>query len=174
MAYSSNGDPNYSSSHAPYLLQECQQAKDAAYRERNLLVRHLTFLYPSCVGVHEGEDWEDDWRTVIYLDSPAGQLSWHVHDSEAALFEHLPSAKDCGVVWDGHTTDEKYNRLDVLGNAIMNAKSSAHAPLIHSGCGGELQHHKPDGIYEKTVYPQGYYWCDGCEKALTPIEVEDA
>ncbi len=55
---------------------------------------------------HEGE-WEDDWRWIVYIDLPAGQVSWHIHDSEREWF-NLP---DYPGVWDGHTTEEKYARL---------------------------------------------------------------
>lgn len=45
----------------------------------------------------------------FYIESPKGQLSWHIKDTELPLFSHLkfnPHAK-----WDGHSTEEKYLRL---------------------------------------------------------------
>lgn len=96
---------------------EAVAAKNAAYQERDRLVAafaHLAWRHGVHVGVgeHEGEDWEDDWRTVIYLDLPAGQVSWHVHESERLWFDGLPPY-DGG--WDGHDTDEKYRRLAAFG-----------------------------------------------------------
>ena len=91
------------------------QQKDQAYRERNCLVRFLTSLYPSYMGKHVGDDWEDDWRNVVFIQTPAGQMSWHIHDTEVAAFAGLPTAEGAGVGWDGHTTEEKYARLEELG-----------------------------------------------------------
>ena len=36
------------------------------------------------------------------------QVSWYIHYSELPLFDHLPKGK---AVWDGHTVEEKYERL---------------------------------------------------------------
>ncbi|MCC7375406.1 MAG: hypothetical protein IT581_12195 [Verrucomicrobiales bacterium] len=44
----------------------------------------------------------------IYIELPAGQVSWHFHDSQAHLFSDIPRGS---VKWDGHTTEEKYRRL---------------------------------------------------------------
>lgn len=83
---------------------------DNAYRERNILVLFLTTLYPSYRGLH-GEDpkWHKDWQNIIYIDSPAGQLSWHIKSDLLPMFEHLEFRE--GNNWDGHTTEEKYRRL---------------------------------------------------------------
>ncbi len=88
--------------------------KDAAYHERNQLVALLAALWPSSLERHPDSDttWEDDWRWIVFIDTPAGQMSWHIHDSELPLFRHVPRGK--GVVWDGHTTEEKYWRVRML------------------------------------------------------------
>lgn len=39
-------------------------------------------------------------------------MSWHIHSSELPVFAHLPN--DGRYKWDGHTTAEKYERLDRL------------------------------------------------------------
>src|SRR6266851_4890124 len=61
--------------------------RNKAYAERNMcvaLIARLSEMLGYKVGMkrHEGEDWEDDWRHVIFIDLPNGQLSWHIHDSE--------------------------------------------------------------------------------------------
>lgn len=86
---------------------------NAVYEERDRLVAalsHLAWRHGVQVGIgrHEGVDWEDDWRTVIYLELPTGQVSWHIHDSERPWFLGLPQYDG---QWDGHTTEEKYERL---------------------------------------------------------------
>lgn len=101
--------------------------KDAAYRERNRLVAALArvadahdgpvSMWPepwrAGMGRHPEDDatWDREWMTIVFLDTPVGQLSWHVHDSELALFEGIPPYEG---TWDGHTTEEKYARLEKL------------------------------------------------------------
>lgn len=92
-------------------MDEAEESKDTAYWERNQLVAFMTHLYPSWIGYHDGKDWEDDWRTIIYIKTPAGQLSWHIHDDDKQYFTHLdPGLEE----WDGHTTAVKYNRINAL------------------------------------------------------------
>jgi len=90
------------------------EVKDGAYSERNKLVAFLASLYPSSLERHPDEDteWEDDWRWVVYIDLPNGQASWHLHDSELSQFDGLPRLQ--GRVWEGHTTEQKYERLAAL------------------------------------------------------------
>jgi rubrerythrin len=92
-------------------MYKMEQDKNNAYTERNKLVAFLSKLYPSCLGRHEETDtgWDREWMTIVYVHSPEGQLSWHIHDSEIHLFNHLNY--NLNIMWDGHTTEEKYNRL---------------------------------------------------------------
>jgi hypothetical protein len=91
------------------------EQKNAAYAERNKCIvimarMALALGLEAGLGRHEEEDkdWEDDWRNIVFIDLPTGQVSWHIHDSELPLFEWLLQYK-CG--WDGHTTEEKYQRV---------------------------------------------------------------
>jgi hypothetical protein len=85
---------------------------DGAYNERNRLVAALSKLFPSGLKRTAIEGWDPAWHGCVFIDTPAGQLSWHFHDREAPLFAHLgPYAGE----WDGHTTAEKYARLERLG-----------------------------------------------------------
>lgn len=98
---------------APTVVQ-LMAAKDGAYAERNKLAASVAKLVARLpgwsvgVGLHDGRDWEDDWRTVLFIDTPVGQLSWHFHDSERHLLDGLPAYEG---KWDGHSTEEKYRRL---------------------------------------------------------------
>ncbi len=91
--------------------RETERQKNGAYAERNKLVAALSKLFPSSLERHPESDtaWEDDWRWIVFVDLPTGQASWHIHDSELAMFDHLP--RNEGRVWDGHTTEQKYARL---------------------------------------------------------------
>lgn len=111
-----------------YLHSERMQ-RDAAYKERNEMVVFVAGLYPSHLKRHSENDlkWERDWMNIACIHGPAGQMTWHIHDSEAGNFGFLnvkpDPFKDC--VWDGHTTEEKYNRLRqcIIGQRSGNGRT---------------------------------------------------
>lgn len=109
------------------MIQEEINKKNQAYYERNQLVAALSKIYPAWLGVHpKDEEWEDDWRTIVYIKIPVKtesasipglgkrlvtkdvQVSWHIHDSDKQFFKHLDYGSE---EWDGHTNEEKYKRL---------------------------------------------------------------
>ena len=82
-----------------------REYKDAAYKERNQLVALLSTCFPSGKASTAIEGWDKAWHGCVYIDFPWGQASWHYHDSDGWMFEHLdPYTKP----WNGHTTEEKY------------------------------------------------------------------
>ena len=91
--------------------------KNQVYHERNQLVALLARIYPSGIKRTEIEGWDPAWHGCVYIDTPAGQASWHYHDNEAHLFADLPSYLG---IWDGHSTEQKYRRLHAIwdGSAI--------------------------------------------------------
>jgi len=92
------------------VMENLRKDKDGVYRERNMLVSFLSKVYPSTLGKHDenDKDWGKEWLNIVYIETPQGQLSWHLHDNDVELFAHLEYSN---VKWDGHTTDEKYIRL---------------------------------------------------------------
>lgn len=90
-------------------LAQMEARKDAAYLERNRLVSLLSKVFPSGKKKTAIEGWSEDWHGCVYIDLPTGQASWHYHDSQAWLFEHLPEYQGG---WDGHTTEVKYERIE--------------------------------------------------------------
>ncbi|MGH8527509.1 MAG: hypothetical protein ACREXY_25855, partial [Gammaproteobacteria bacterium] len=83
--------------------QALEEQKNAAYAERNKCVIALARLalmhgLRAGVGQHVGEDWEDDWRTIVFIDLPTGQVSWHFHDSEKPMLADMPKYEGA---WDG-------------------------------------------------------------------------
>lgn len=88
--------------------------KDAAYAERNkcvALIARMAIALGLTAGLgkqhsEEDKDWEADWRNIVFVDLPSGQVSWHIHDSDLPMFEFLGQYNG---VWDGHTTEEKYS-----------------------------------------------------------------
>lgn len=96
-------------------IKDAQESRDRAYTERNRLVAALSAL-PSVkawLAYHPEEDttWEDDWRTIVFIEALGMQMTWHVHRTDVALFAHLSRGEN---TWDGHTTEEKYARLAKL------------------------------------------------------------
>ena len=102
-------------------LKEMEARKDAAYLERNQVVAALAKCFPSGVAKTAIEGWSEDWHGCVYIDLPTGQASWHYHDSHAHLFAGLPLYTK---PWDGHTTDEKYQRLAALQHQPIKAGAS--------------------------------------------------
>ncbi|MFB9991243.1 hypothetical protein ACFFLM_04520 [Deinococcus oregonensis] len=88
------------------------------YSERAALVAALSKLFPASL---ESDPEQPDWPVCI-IDLPTGQVSWHIAQSDLHLFMHLP--RETGRVWDGHTTPEKYDRLNALYEPLK---------LSHSG-----------------------------------------
>jgi len=81
------------------------------YAERDRLVSFLTRIYPSYLA--PAPDAEPGFNWIVYVDTPEGQLSWHVADHEIdGFFSHLK--KIHVQSWDGHSTEEKYRRLLAL------------------------------------------------------------
>jgi hypothetical protein len=92
-------------------------ADTTVYRERAHLVAHVASLYPSVIAYSDPS--EPEWP-VVYVDSPAGQLSWHLSKDDLDLFPHVPvvPADDSRAQWDGHTTEEKYERIGSLAGKV--------------------------------------------------------
>jgi hypothetical protein len=93
-------------------ITELTSQKDGAYRERNQCVALLSKLLPAWIEQHqkEGEEWDSDWKNIVFIELPTGlQATWHVHDSELGMFAHLEKRDTHS--WDGHTTEEKYERM---------------------------------------------------------------
>lgn len=125
-AYNTCGAPalpgsEWCGAHAIVTLEEevndMRKRKDSAYKERDMVLALAVDALAghgllAVLGRHPDSDpaWENDWRNIVYIELPNGeQLSWHIHDSELHWFSRLEKRPD--YVWDGHTTEEKYERL---------------------------------------------------------------
>lgn len=95
--------------------EEARDERDKAYRERADLVAFLASVYPSQIAdAPDAPGW-----AIVYVDTPTGQMSWHVASDDQDLFDH--AVADHRATWDGHTTMEKYQRLDALTVRYANA-----------------------------------------------------
>lgn len=79
---------------------------DPLRAERNRLVAVLAAIWPAHRYAVMG-----GW-SIVCVHTPAGQATWHVPDRQLDQFGHVPC--DGQDDWDGHTVDEKYQRLATL------------------------------------------------------------
>lgn len=93
--------------------------KNRGFLERNKLVAVLAALFPASLE-RLGEDKRTkgfEWS--ILLDTPAGQISFILHNKHLCMFKHVP--REAGMVYDGAKTKEKYKRIEelitILGNS---------------------------------------------------------
>lgn len=91
-----------------------ERERDNAYRERARLVAHLASLHPSHIGPTDPA--MPDWPVVI-IETPAGQMSWHIAPRDVSLFAHVRPSSAVDRAWDGHSSEEKYERLQALINS---------------------------------------------------------
>ena len=84
-------------------------------QERTYLVLLLTKIYPSYLSRHTLGETDSDMWWVVYVDHPCGQLSWHIKDEDFHLFSRLGYIRD---YWDGHTTENKYERIKEWAGAL--------------------------------------------------------
>ncbi len=108
-------DPYCKETGVPSSTEAITAEKDEAYRQRNVLVAALARLFPSGIRKTSIAAWSEDWHGCVYIDLPAGQISYHYHDSQAHLFDGLPPYEKH---WDGHDKETVEKRLAALRSAI--------------------------------------------------------
>lgn len=86
---------------------------DEVYRERNALVAFLASKYDGVL-VEDSDDFPG-WG-VVFIETRFGQMSWHIPPEDFDLFTHVDRVDS--YVWDGHTTEEKYQRLERLAEYV--------------------------------------------------------
>lgn len=109
---------------AGFVQKALEDHTDQVYLERAKLLAMVTrfaawFQVPCGFGEHSLEDasWDPAWRTIVYVDLPSGQISFHIHERDRALFKHL---KPYAGAWDGHSTDTKWCRVvDFIDYAVL-------------------------------------------------------
>lgn len=98
-------------SDAPLELQlaTAQQELKNVYRERAHLLAFLATITPSVIG--ETDPHTPGWPVLTIAGGEQGQMSWHIAPDDVELFAHVPQGE---MAWDGHSTDEKYRRLQAM------------------------------------------------------------
>ncbi len=97
-------------------LDAQMKKKNDAYTERNMCVAFMAKMalalgWGVTLTTHDETDlsWDREWLTIVNFDTPAGQLSWHLHDDHVKYFQGI---RYLHHDWDGHTTEEKYKRME--------------------------------------------------------------
>jgi len=93
-------------------IKAVEAERDGAYRERAHLVALLAALTDEAVISYARDVEEPGWQ-IIYLTLGGHQASWHISPRDADLFTHVErvDVEDPRAQWDGHTTEEKYERI---------------------------------------------------------------
>lgn len=92
--------------------KELLDQRDAAYNERARLLALLGAVSPGSVMTLADDVEEPGWH--IFCLPMAGFIhTWHISPEDSELFKHIPLVPrdDPRAQWDGHTTEDKYNRI---------------------------------------------------------------
>lgn len=92
-----------------------RQAEHALYRERADLLAYLAAAHPGRCWLGATDPAQPGWP-VLTVQADTGQMCWHIAPADLELFEHVPWARpgpqeDRPPAWDGHSPEEKYQRL---------------------------------------------------------------
>jgi hypothetical protein len=93
---------------------------DDVYRQRNRMVAFAAAEYPSTFIVGADDKWPD--FAVVYVDLPTGQTSWHIGPRDFDLFDFMPKSVPGSASWDGHTDDEKHDRIQKYTRMVYTAR----------------------------------------------------
>ncbi|MGW5408984.1 hypothetical protein [Streptomyces spiralis] len=87
--------------------------RDGAYRERAQLLAWLAALHPASTVITPAADIDEPGWQLLYLVAGGWQLSWHIAPDDARLFKHVTVVEptDARAQWDGHGTEQKYERI---------------------------------------------------------------
>jgi hypothetical protein len=118
-------------------------SEPSAYRERAALVAYLAACHPSVMLTDTAEP---DWP-IVFVSTPAGQMSWHIAKADLDLFTHVSTTTE--PTWDGHTTAQKYQRLGELTANTGAWHAISSSGLIDSDATGRLR-----GLIKS--------WAEGC------------
>ena len=134
----------------------------AVYRERAQVVAFLAACYPSSI---EFADDAPGWW-LLFVDTPAGQMSWHIADDDLELFASV--GKSTNPAWDGHTTGQKYERLAEL--TLRMASAGGVAGLVAAVAQPAPAPLAPRAAEEK--YLEAERTVDDYREALTAMQRE--
>ncbi len=97
------------------------------YTERNMVIAlaaRLARVLGMRTDIGYDKDAEEGWKSVLYIDLPSGQVSWHIPDKDLKHFGDQPVYEG---EWDGHSTETKYRRVNnPIGDIILSNRLIAY------------------------------------------------
>jgi len=112
------------------------------YTERNIAVAMglaMAVKLNYDINIHVGDD--PDW-IVVFIKLPSGQVSWHIPRSEYRQYFPEYTPVKARNPWDGHTTEQKNERIQEFAKHIFDDESCAgheyDEELTCQGCGKML------------------------------------
>jgi hypothetical protein len=115
-------------------INDLTAERDAAYRERAHLIALLATHYPAVITTADDVD-EEGWQ-IAFLTIGGHQATWHISPRDADLFGHvdITDSADPEAQWDGHSTEEKYERIRQLTNDDWLIDHAASEGIDTTGC----------------------------------------
>jgi hypothetical protein len=110
-----------------------------AYTERANLTALLAALYPS--GWNHADTDHPGWF-ILYIQLPTGQATWHISPDDWWIFANVPHNPD--LTWDGHTTEQKYQRIRDLIAQIESGNAPRAQAQGATAVSSEPIHAEPD------------------------------
>ncbi|MFC9847766.1 hypothetical protein ACFWFF_01450 [Streptomyces sp. NPDC060223] len=98
-------------------MLRAEAERDGAYRERAQLLAWLATLHGPNAVLAPALDIDDENRWhLLFLTVAGRQMSWHIAPRDLELLTHVErvDVADPRAQWDGHTTEEKYQRIRTL------------------------------------------------------------
>lgn len=82
--------------------------------------------YTAGVGKDDNQSWDDEWRVVLYVDTPRGQVSWHIAPEDQPLLVGLPKYEG---EWDGtfRSRDGWFSQWEYAGDPVAAARAEGYA-----------------------------------------------
>ncbi|MFF4479485.1 hypothetical protein ACFY1A_21035 [Streptomyces sp. NPDC001520] len=117
---------------APTEPHPAEAERDQAYAERAALLAWISALHPANAVITPASDIDEPGWSLLYLLVSGWQMSWHIHPRDAQLFahvEHVP-ADDPRAQWDGHSTAQKYERIQENVNRLGEQRASTSTVRI--------------------------------------------
>lgn len=97
------------------------QAMTSVYSERAALLAFFTTWHPSVISYNAKTQ---AGYALLYVDTPHGQMTWHIAPNDMHLFNHVEivPGDDPRAQWDGHTTEDKYRRFNDLLSTVISIR----------------------------------------------------
>lgn len=123
------------------------------FTERTRLLAFFTTMNPAVIAYNDKDT--PEWP-VLYVKTPTGQMTWHIAAHDMHLLNHVPivAKDDERAQWDGHTSEEKYKRLQETVEISVEISNLA-AEVIKSIPMDGLKEIRVEGVYESDLVDAG-------------------